>query len=352
MRFIVFVILLTIGSINMIHASTPINESISFSDSIGSFPILPESYREAKFQEIQEAIEQRTLFFLKGRQHQLWQNNKSDEDIAKEFEQINDWRLHAWYTNPGAPTLVSRADFMIAQDLLEKGLFRHPNLIAFEYNRTDPSYNSSTIVLNGLRFLALEAPSLKNNRNFLTLLKNQAVYQLVRLTSAQESGKEKSYKYWEGNLKKDPKTGTLLFNIPQEANATPYPVLYYPTDAWKDHQGIEPKALLNLIQNVRKTYDPNRLLACHCSAGVGRTGTFLAGFILLTEIDTQIASGKAKKDLNVSIEKVVMQLSLQRTYMVASLKQYKTLYRMVDLYVASLKEPEKTLEKASAPNPT
>lgn len=330
MRVIFLVILLTIGSVNAIQAS-PI-------EPVRSFPILPESYRETKFQEIQGAVEQRTLFFLKGRQHQLWQNNKSDEDIAKEFEQIYDWRLHAWYTNPKATTLVSRADFMIAQDLLEKGLFRYPHTIAFEYNKTDPSYNSSTIVLNGLRFLALEAPTPKNNQNFLTLLKNHAVFQLVRLTSAQENGKEKSYPYWVGKLKKDPKTGTLLFNVPQETNVTPYPVLYYATNDWKDHEGIDPKALLNLIQNVKKAYDPNRLLACHCSAGVGRTGTFLAGFILLREIDTQIASGKAKKDLNVSIEKVVMQLSLQRPYMVASLDQYKTLYRLVDLYMASTKK--------------
>lgn len=305
---------------------------------VQSFATLPHQYLDNKARGIHESFEKRASLFLKGKNFQPWRANKPKADILKEFDQINEWRIHAWYVNPTSKTLIAREDFMIAQDLLEKSFYRQPNIIAFQYNQTDATYNSSTIVLNGFKFLALEAPSAQSLKHFFTLLQNHRVTQLVRLTVAKEKGVEKSYAYWNGKLKRDAKKQETILNVPQPFNPAPYPIRYYYTDNWIDHQGFNPQELLNLIQSTRKSYDPSTdLLACHCSAGVGRTGTFLAGFLLLTEIDRQLASGVAKKSLNISIEKIVMQLSLQRPYMVAKPEQYVTLHRLVDLYVQNLK---------------
>jgi protein tyrosine phosphatase len=325
-----FIVLVSIGHITTTDASIPAP--------VQSFAALPHQFLESKIQEIQEAFEQRSVLFLKGRNFKSWSNNKSKENILKEFDQINEWRFHAWYVDPYAKILISRADFMVAQDLLEKGYFRKPNTIAFQYNQSDATYNSSTIVLNGFRFLALEAPSAKNVKSFFTLLQNHHITHLVRLTTATEKGIEKSYPYWKDKLKTDAKNQESLLNIPQAFNPSPYPVRYYYTDKWLDDQAIDPKELLKLIQATRKNYDPDSdILACHCTNGVGRTGTFLAGFLLITEIDKQIAAGVSKNSLNISIEKIVMQLSLQRPYMVGKPEQYTTLYRLVDLYIQQLK---------------
>jgi len=290
----------------------PLAASSAPPETVPSFPILPNQYRETKFSTIQENFEQRSVLFLKGRQFHNWQANKSQKAIFEEFDHLNEWRLHTWYVDPAAKTWVSREDFMIAQDLLEKGYYQRPQFIAFQYNQTDSSYNSSSIVLNGGHFLALEAPMAKTINNFIKLLINHQVTQLVDLTSGQTKGVNQS----------------TMNTIASYS---------YSINNWTDEKAINPKNLLKLIDKVRKEYEPTGLLACYCPDGAGRTGTFLAGLILLNEIDKQIASNPKKtKNLEISIEKIVMQLSLQRPYMVSNKEQYLTLYRLVDLYTQSL----------------
>lgn len=330
MNKILTLLLLSLGLISTASASIPMP--------VQSFAALPQQTRETKFQEIQEAFEQRAVLFLKGRHFEPWKANKSREDLLKEFDQLNEWRYHSWYVDPSATTLIARADFMIAQDLLENDKYRFPQTIAFDYNKTDASYNSSTIVLNGLKFLAMESPTSKTYQSFLRLLINHQVTQLVRLGSPLDKVTEKSYPYWEGKLKLVPKSKSQTLTIPQQNNTNPYLLEYFALETWPENKGVNPKELLNLIMNVRKYYDAsNGLLACHCAGGTGRTGTFLSGFLLLTEIDKQIAGGTNKNALNISIERIVMQLSLQRPYMVVMPEQYITLYKLVDLYVQSLK---------------
>lgn len=301
-----------------------------------SLPALPPQYVETRLQQMQQAFEQRSVLFLKGRHFQTWRMNKPRADILKEFDQLNDWRFYTWYINPNAKSLVARTDFMIAQDLLEKGLYRKPALIAFQYNQTDATYNSSTILLNGFKFLVLEAPSARNLKNFFTLLQNHRVTQLIRLTPSEENGREKSYPYWNENRIAHTKANRMYLHVPQPYNPNPYRVGYYVIDSWHDSHGIHPKKLLTLIQAVRKDSDPNGLIACHSAYGGGRAGTFLAGFLLLNDIDRQINAGISKNALNISIEKIVMQLSLQRPYLVSTAEQYISLHRLVDWYLKNL----------------
>lgn len=298
-----------------------------------TFPSLPTVYKDNQFREIQEAFEERVKLFLKGRNFHDYEYKKDNTILEEEFKNIKEWRNHTWYAENG-DILISRPDFMVAQDLLQKGYFRRPHLIAFDYNHTDGSYNSSTIVLNQHHFLALEAPGEKTLDNFFKLLQNYNVTHLVRLTQANEKGISKSHPYWTGKVKTDPKTGQQYFKLPLAHSTSSRLVSYFPIDTWLDHEGIEPKTLLSLIEKTRKNYNPkNDLIACHCSGGVGRTGTFIAGFLLLQEIDRQLEEGISIEHLDLSIEKIVMQLSLQRAQMVAKLAQYITLHRLVDLYL-------------------
>lgn len=303
-----------------------------------TFPSLPTQYRETKFKEVQDAFEERSRLFLQGRQFHYWEMNRPTEDIFKEFDNIHEWRHHTWYSEANSKAVISRPDFMVAQDLLEKGYYKRPNLIAFQYNQTDGSYNSSTVFLNGQRFLAMEAPMNEQlSQNFFKLLQNFQVTQLVRLTPAFEKGIFKSEAYWKNRVKVDPKTSETFLNAPFVGSKETYPIRYYALENWKDLQGIDPKILLTLIQKVRKHYDPTQgLLACHCSGGVGRTGTFLAGFALIQDIDRQLSANIPLNKIDISIEKVVLQLSLQRFYMVSRKEQYLTLYRLVDLYMQTL----------------
>lgn len=331
MRHVVSSILLLLGFFSVTAHAT-------LTEAVRTFPSLPLQLREAKFLEIQEAFEERSNLFLKGKHFHPWTLKKSKEEIIEEFKHIREWRNQTWYSDHHGETLISRPDFMVSQELLNNNLYRRPHLIAFQYNQSDNSYNSSTIVLNGYRFLAMEAPTAKSKNAFFKLLQNHRVSQLIRLTAAAEDGVEKSYPYWNNQVKIDAKNQKTFIQLPLAGSRKTFSLPYYEIDSWADHCGIEPKPFIKLINAVRKDVSLNHgLIACHCTGGVGRTGTFIAGLLLIQEIDRQIASGIKKEAVDVSVEKVVMQLSLQRLYMVAKAEQYLSLYRLVDAYIQNLK---------------
>jgi hypothetical protein len=330
-KIISIIFLFSLGFSSIVCAKT--------TDYIRTFPSLPALYKENKFKEIEDGFIERINLFLKGKQFHPWTANRPVKEIEEEFSNIKQWRNHTWYSDTTGQIITSRSDFMVAQDLLARGYYRRPHLVAFDYNHTDGSYNSSTVVMNGNRFFALEAPTAKTLDNFFKLIQNYQVNQIVRLTPANEKGVAKSHPYWVGKVKINPKTKEQYLNLPINGSRKTLPVKYYSVENWFDHQGVDPKILLSLIDKVKKDYDPNTgIIACHCSGGVGRTGTFIAGFLLVQEIDRQIASGRSLDSLDLSIEKVVMQLALQRVHMVAKPSQYSTLYKLVDLYVNTLKQ--------------
>jgi netrin-G3 ligand len=80
--------------------------------------------------------------------------------------------------------------------------------------------------------------------------------------------------------------------------------------AWPDH-GVPDNAIsmVNFIKRVRKThpYSKQDLLLVHCSAGVGRTGTFIT-------LDSMLERIKAKAGIN--IFEFVSNLRKQRVLMV------------------------------------
>lgn len=322
------VTLLTICSVTAVAALIP--------EPALSLPTLPQQYLETRFHTIQQAFEQRATLFLKGRPFQRWEMNRPRKNILIEFDQLNEWRFRTWYVDPNAKTLISRMDFMVAQELLEKGLYKKPAFLAFDYNHTDGHYNASTVLLNGFKFLALESPTPQTLKHFFLLLQNHRVTQLVRLAGSTENAAELEATYWTNKLKNAQHNETFL-NIPQPYNPSPYTLHYYATDVWPENHGVAAGELLKLILKVRKNADQNGLIACHSTHGNGRTGTFIAGFLLLNEIDRQIATGISKNAVDVSVEKIVMQLSLQRSYLVRKAEQYITLHRLLDLYVKNLK---------------
>lgn len=304
-----------------------------------TFPRLPKSYRMERFAHCELGLQERSKKFLDKEEYHLWSIKQPREDILAEYDQLVHWREQIWYTN--GDLVESQKEFMISQELLMNHRYRYPHLIAFQYNATDQSYNSSTVISNGLKFLALEAPSKSSIEAFFNLLHNFHVTHLVRLTPAEENGGEKSYPYWGDNVEANASTSETFINVPLVDEGTKpiaYKLRYVGVDTWKDHQSGSAEELLSIILQARKGHNPDSLIAVHCHSGVARTGTFIAGFILLNEIDRQIACGTKIKDLNLSIQKTVMQLNLQRFYMVGRPEQYVTLYRLVDLYVNRLQQ--------------
>ena len=102
-------------------------------------------------------------------------------------------------------------------------------------------------------------------------------------------------------------------HIIMQDNEDSFEVTMFHYLAWPDH-GVPANAMsmVNFIKQVRKThpYSKEDLVLVHCSAGVGRTGTFIT-------LDYMLERIKSEKNLN--IYEFVDGLREQRVWMVQTL---------------------------------
>ena len=104
---------------------------------------------------------------------------------------------------------------------------------------------------------------------------------------------------------------------------------------WPDH-GI-PKieeayeSFLFMIQYIITT-NSNSPVVCHCSAGVGRTGTFLTLFNLYVEIERK----KNNPEIQFNIFNVVRKLKEMRMLLVQTDTQYWFIYKYIETYLKKL----------------
>ena len=103
--------------------------------------------------------------------------------------------------------------------------------------------------------------------------------------------------------------------------------------AWPDHgiPDISDDKVFQIFCEINKKVDEyntkNSPIIVHCSAGVGRTGTFVSMYLLEKEINEQI---KAKKELIIfNIFNLVRKIKEMRIYMVQTKEQYGFVYAYV-----------------------
>lgn len=288
-------------------------------------PLLPRVTIERKFADAARGFRERWALFAKGKSFIDFQLERDESSLEAEFKNICYMRRAAWFINPHEPIKESTTDFGVAPTLLFADGARSRNCMAFAYNHTNTNYNASIIHLGGQRYIACEGPRKQDVDNFFRTLMAYKVTHLVRLTCAREGDESKCHPYWEGLHESDGSITTL--NIPISRGFS-YPIRIFDMEGWRDNQGVDPKELLAFALNVRKAVrEKNGLLAIHCSAGVGRTGTFMAALAILDAID---------KREPFSIEEITCRLSLQRFHSVGGASQYVTLHRLAEEYIKFL----------------
>uniref|UniRef100_A0A8D2Q776 protein-tyrosine-phosphatase n=2 Tax=Varanus komodoensis TaxID=61221 RepID=A0A8D2Q776_VARKO len=101
--------------------------------------------------------------------------------------------------------------------------------------------------------------------------------------------------------------------------------------SWPDQKTPESaKALLHLVLEVEKiiqTAESTGPIIVHCSAGIGRTGCFIA---------TQIGCQQLKEKGEVDILGIVCQLRIDRGGMIQTIEQYQFLHHTLAMYASQL----------------
>ncbi|XP_041379648.1 receptor-type tyrosine-protein phosphatase T-like [Gigantopelta aegis] len=181
-------------------------------------------------------------------------------------------------------------------------------------------------------FIAAQAPNTGTLLDFCRMIWEQDCGQIVMLTNLVENGKHKSVPYWRDSGSMN--VGYFVVVVTEVIERADYVVRkiqithtkskkcktfdHYHFTSWPDH-GV-PK-VLDLLEFFWLTRDtpPSRPgpVLVHCSAGIGRTGTYIALHILTDEIN---------KTGRMNILEVMTTIRDQRKNMVQTKNQYECIF--------------------------
>lgn len=258
--------------------------------------------------------------------------------LSEEFEDLKD---------------VGRNQTMDVARLPEnRGKNRYNNILPYDSTRVKLSYleddpcsdyiNASYIPGNNYRreYIATQGPLPGTKDDFWRMVWEHGVHNVVMVTQCVEKGRVKCDQYWPadreplyyGDLVIQMLSESVLpewtireFKITSESSRSyPRVLRHFHYTVWPDH-GV-PESTQSLIQFVRTVRDyvdrspSTGASVVHCSAGVGRTGTFIALDRVLQQLDSKGT---------IDLYGCVFDLRLHRQHMVQTECQYSFLHQCV-----------------------
>ncbi|XP_069819447.1 receptor-type tyrosine-protein phosphatase epsilon-like [Dendropsophus ebraccatus] len=188
-------------------------------------------------------------------------------------------------------------------------------------------------------YIATQGPLPETTGDFWSMVWQEGSSVIVMLTALEEHNKVKCHCYWPEHvqtygditvsLQKVVQSGAITsrsFSLKKAHSTVQMTVEQLHYLEWPDH-GVPSKmsSLLRLVDQMNKSYTAGSgPVIVHCSAGIGRTGTFIA-------LDFLLKMAKAAKKVNVF--GCVNQLRKKRISMVQNQEQYIFLY---DILVETL----------------
>lgn len=232
------------------------------------------------------------------------------------------------------------------------------------------------------KFIATQGPKKETTNDFWRMIYQYKVSAIVMLTKLVEKGVERCTQYWPDKLnmpevygdyevtfKDQQKCGDYikrtfdLIKINNSKNTTLTTILntpnnitirkiltinqyFYPEWPDKETPSTDPISILHLIRDVNKNHLAYQYpIVVHCSAGVGRTGTYITLDAMMDKIN---------KEGKIDIFGFISQIRTRRQYLVQTSKQYifihealyeYCLYGFTDIEVSNLVSYYKHLKK-------
>lgn len=229
-------------------------------------------------------------------------------------------------------------------------LDRYCNVKPYQYNHLiinnkNKYINASPInIYKEKYFIATQGPKNETIEDFWTMIDEYNCNVIVMLCNLKENGTEKCAKYWsesytmnnykiKAEKRFEQKRNLIrqfkLINISKKTERIIYHIQFID---WPDHdvpdceEGKVFEIFLNMIENVDNLKGDGPVVV-HCSAGVGRTGTFISMYYLYKEIKKQIDENK--KEIQFSIFNFVRKLKEMRILSVQTIFQYHFIHQFV-----------------------
>jgi len=217
------------------------------------------------------------------------------------------------------------------------------------HDYVNANYVSSCLIPK--RFIACQAPLPNTFRDFWQMVFDDEVSIILMPTDLEEQGTEKAHEYWpeEGSKHFEEFVvtyhGRQLFQrnelvlrfLSLQFGTANRRIFHLQYTGWPDHgvpsSPLELLSIMSLIGRIQERWRcrSNPILV-HCSAGVGRTGTFIAIWNCIAEL---------RSAGNCQVACVVDKLRNERYRSVTTPEQYVFIYRTVQYFL------EETLKRAA-----
>ena len=207
--------------------------------------------------------------------------------------------------------------------------------------RDDPSttyINASYIpgVYTNQNFITAQAPMQNTIEDFWRLVIENKIENIVMLTNIIEGNRKKCEMYFPLDTKHPETFGSFVIHLVKteifpgfitrvikvEKEGRSAQVNHYHFTAWPDHD--VPSVFDEFLTFVKKTHENLKFtkssILVHCSAGVGRSGTFITLYNIMAAIE---------RSKPISIYKIVHEMREHRPQMVQTFRQYKFIYLAV-----------------------
>ncbi|CAL8289630.1 unnamed protein product [Merluccius merluccius] len=203
-------------------------------------------------------------------------------------------------------------------------------------------------------FIATQGCLITTVNDFWQMVWQEKTRVIVMTTREVEKGRNKCVPYWpEVDAYKE--VGPYVVTCISEKEAADYKIRifklspinesrgiriwHYQYLSWPDH-GVpqEPGGVLSFLAQVNAKQDEMRdagPMIIHCSAGIGRTGTFVVIDMILHTISTQGV------DCDIDIQKCIQMVREQRSGMVQTEAQYKFIYLAVSEHIQAFNAQSK-----------
>lgn len=242
---------------------------------------------------------------------------------------------------------------------------RYKNILPFDHTRvilrdTDPGIPGSDYINANLitseedgseakTYIATQGCLPSTCADFWWMVWQENTRVIVMTTKEVERGKNKCGRYWpEENSSKE--YGRITVRNVSENSNNDYilreflvvkedqerTIFHYHFTAWPDH-GVpsDPGCVLNFLHDVNKRQEdiPSAgPIIVHCSAGIGRTGTFIVIDMILDQIKRQ------GLDCEIDIQRTIQMVRSQRSGMVQTEAQYKFVYLAVQHHIETVQQ--------------
>ncbi|KFW70259.1 Receptor-type tyrosine-protein phosphatase eta, partial [Pygoscelis adeliae] len=209
-----------------------------------------------------------------------------------------------------------------------------------------PGYNSKKA------FIAAQGPLPDTIEDFWRMIWEKNIYSIVMLTKCVEQGRTKCEQYWPDKQSKSygdiivtmvseivlPEWTIRDFTVEKSNTPESHTVRQFHFTSWPDHGVPEATDLLINFRHLVHEYSSQNPIdsptLVHCSAGVGRTGTFIAIDRLIQQIEMENT---------VDVYGVVYDLRMHRPLMVQTEDQYVFLNQCVMDIIRSQKDKKTDL---------